>query len=78
MCGSGCEYAWVDIYLNTRTLSSEGDFIRQKVAAHEFGHAQGLAHPAFWISNDSIMRQGSLPYNTPPQYDIDDINALYK
>ncbi|QFZ23328.1 matrixin family metalloprotease [Saccharothrix syringae] len=74
--GSGCVYRWADLQLNTNTLGSETDFIRQKVAAHEFGHGLGLAHATDGTYN-SIMRQGYLSYNTPQTHDIDDINSLY-
>lgn len=79
--GPGCWYSWVNIELNSDNyqLGTESDFTRQKVAAHEFGHALGLAHPCdFWCAGvTSLMRQGSLSYNTPQQHDIDDTNAIY-
>jgi len=74
--GSGCSYVWADLQLNTNTLGVESDFIRQKVACHEFGHGVGLAH-VVGGTIASIMRQGTLSYNTPQQHDIDDVNALY-
>lgn len=74
--GSGCSYVWADLQLNTNTLGSETDFIRQKVACHEFGHGVGLAH-AVDGTYPSIMRQGYLSYNTPQTHDINDVNALY-
>ena len=76
--GSGCSYRWADLYLNSRTLGSESSFIRQKVAAHEFGHGLGLAHACgdcSWYT--SIMKQGYLSYNTPQSHDINDTNGLY-
>jgi Matrixin len=75
--GSGCSYAYVDLYLNSRTLASESDFIKQKVAAHEFGHALGLAHVDPSATYSSIMKQGSLSYNVPQSHDINDTNTLY-
>ncbi len=74
--GSGCVYGWATLYLNSRTLASESDFTRQKVATHEFGHGLGLAHTTDWWYS-SILKQGYLSYNTPQQHDIDDTNALY-
>jgi hypothetical protein len=75
--GSGCSYRYADLYLNSRTLASQSDFIRQKVAAHEFGHGIGLAHTPRDVTYRSIMKQGSLSYNTPQSHDINDTNALY-
>jgi hypothetical protein len=75
--GSGCSYDWVDLYLNSRTLASQSPFLRQKVAAHEFGHALGLAHVPPSATYNSIMKQGSLSYNTPRPHDVNDTNALY-
>ncbi len=75
--GVGCSYRWSDLYLNSRTLATESDFTRQKVAAHEFGHGLGLAHTTdSWYT--SIMKQGYLSYNTPQSHDINDINAIYR
>src|SRR5215213_2309033 len=31
--GWGCRYVWADLYLNSRTLAYETNFLRQKVAA---------------------------------------------
>jgi Matrixin len=72
-----CLYVWVDIFLNSRTLASQTNFTRQKVAAHEFGHALGLAHVVPPEITPSIMRQGHLPYNTPRAHDKEDRDALY-
>jgi hypothetical protein len=72
--GGGCSYWYADLYLNSRTLASQSDFIRQKVAAHEFGHGIGLAHAPGSASFRSIMKQGSLSYNTPQTHDIGDTN----
>jgi hypothetical protein len=75
--GWGCSYHYADLYLNTRTLGVESDFIKQKVAAHEFGHGLGLAHNTdSWYS--SIMKQGYLSYNTPQNHDINDTNDIYR
>lgn len=74
--GSGCTYSYATLQLNTNTLGSETDFIRQKVAAHEFGHGVGLGHTTDGTYN-SIMRQGYLSYNTPQTHDINDFNTLY-
>lgn len=74
--GAGCSYTWADEQMNTGTLGSQSTFIRQKVATHEMGHGMGLAHTTdSWYS--SIMKQGSLDYNTPQNHDINDINTLY-
>lgn len=75
--GSACSYYWADLYLNSRTLASQSTFIRQKVAAHEFGHGFGLAHTTDWWYS-SIMKQGSLSYNLPRTHDINDANAIYR
>lgn len=75
--GSGCTYSYAELYLNSRTLASESDFTRQKVAAHEFGHAIGLAHTSDWWYT-SIMKQGRLSYNTPRTHDINDTNGIYR
>lgn len=74
--GAGCTFQWADLQLNTNTLPAGDTFTQQKVAAHEFGHGVGLAHPPETGFN-SIMRQGFLPYNTPQTHDINDVNALY-
>jgi hypothetical protein len=71
-----CTYTWADLQLNTNTLGSESNFIRQKVAAHEFGHGIGLAHVVGGTVN-SIMRQGTLTYNLPQTHDINNTNTLY-
>ena len=76
--GSGCKYSAAAIYMNQRTLDPENDFIRTKVATHEFGHTLGLAHPASSVTSSSVMRQGRLSYNKPQKYDINDLNRIYK
>jgi hypothetical protein len=75
--GWGCIYRWADLYLNSRTLNVESSLIRQKVAAHEFGHGIGLAHAPTWAFYRSIMKQGRLSYNLPQSHDINDTNELY-
>lgn len=71
-----CTYSVTSIYLNQRTLDPESDFIRTKVATHEFGHTIGLAHAP--SSAASVMKQGRLSYNKPQTYDINDVNRMYK
>lgn len=72
---STCTYTKNYIYMNQRTLDSENDFTRTKVATHEIGHAIGLDHAAWWRT--SVMKQGHLSYNSPRSYDINDVNGLY-
>jgi hypothetical protein len=72
---NGCTYTFATIKLNQRTMDPLNDFMRTKVATHEFGHALGLAHPSGTAT--SVMNQGTLSYNTPRQYDINDVNGLY-
>jgi Matrixin len=73
---SSCAYTKNTYYLNQRTLDPESDFTRTKVATHEFGHTIGLAHAPY--NTTSVMNQGYLSYNTPQQYDVNDLNSLYK
>lgn len=72
-----CIYNYVSIYLNTRTLHGESNFTIQKAAAHEFGHAIGLAHVPRTASYRSIMKHGRLSYNRPRNHDVNDVNQLY-
>lgn len=72
---SSCTYSYTSYQLNQRTLDPENDFTRTKVATHEFGHTVGLAHAP--SGTTSIMNQGHLSYNTPRQYDHNDLNTLY-
>lgn len=78
-----CPYTRNRIVLNSRTLDSETDVIKTKVATHELGHAIALEHPTDAGFRDkkklrSVMWQGRLPYNTPQPYDTDRVNALYQ
>ncbi len=75
-------YAQAYVALNRATLDSEGDFIKTKVATHELGHAQGLAHPLnqfawFTWQCTAVMQQGRLSFNTPQPHDVFDFNRLY-
>jgi hypothetical protein len=72
---NGCTYSSATIRLNQRTMDPLNDFMRTKVATHEFGHAIGLDHPASQAT--SVMNQGTLTYNTPRTYDINDVNRIY-
>lgn len=63
-------------------ISMEGldNFMRTKVATHEFGHSVGLAHPAdFGIDSrtDSVMHQGNRAYNTPMPFDKTSVGRKY-
>lgn len=73
--GTGCNYARNYFYLNQRTMDPLNDFMRTKVATHEFGHTIGLAHAP--SSATSVMKQGTLSYNTPRPYDVNDVNVIY-
>jgi hypothetical protein len=82
-------YQWSTITLFRNTLDSETDFTKTKVATHELGHAQGLAHA---INPDctSVMQQGYVYkwvwngfyyfksyFNTPQPHDSYDFDQLY-
>lgn len=70
-------YTKSKIYFNPPRLNPESDFIRTKVATHEFGHSFGLDHTPSSKSYDSVMKQGRFAYNTPMPHDKNDINSLY-
>lgn len=69
-----CSYKRSTIYMNPNTLDKETDFIRTKVATHEFGHGFGLAHSGI---SPSVMLQGRLSYNKPQWYDISETDRIY-
>jgi hypothetical protein len=82
-------YQYSTITLVRNTLDAETDFTKVKVATHEFGHAQGLAH-AYSPNCTSVMQQGylsktiwngfmwvSVPFNTPQAHDSYDFDQLY-
>ena len=73
--GSGCVYVYADLYLNQQSLGSESANTRTKVATHEMGHGLELAHPAWW--DTAIMQQGYVPFTTPRNHDINDVNIDY-
>ena len=83
--GSGCSYSFANLYLNSRTLAGRSSFDKQQVAAHEFGHGIGLAHPEEYDPPDtlilSIMHQyivdDDYNYNTPQSYDVAETNGIY-
>ena len=79
---SGCAYRWANIILNRRTVDAESLHQGQAIVVHEVGHALGLSHvcgqaacPAGSLA--TIMQWGELPYNTPQNHDINDVNAIY-
>ena len=72
--GSGWgNYTSSSISFNRYTMDGLSAFMKEKVATHEFGHAQGLHH----TSCTSIMTQGYLSFNTPRQHDYYDFDWLY-
>ncbi len=64
-----------EIYLNAFYLDSYSDFSRRAVAAHEQGHALGLAHSF----SGQLMYECSTcsGVNTPQGHDIEDYRALW-
>lgn len=77
-CAS-CVYTQNTITFIRGTVDPLSDFMRTKVATHEFGHAISLRHPlSVGLSNTkSIMNQGILAYNTPQPYDVGLVKAVY-
>jgi hypothetical protein len=76
---TACVYTKNTITFNTNTVDKIGDFMRTKVATHEFGHSISLRHPrdVGLTSTASIMNQGVLSYNKPQTYDINLVKAVY-
>jgi hypothetical protein len=76
---SACVYTQNSITFIRGTMDPLGDFMRTKVATHEFGHAIGLRHPLeVGLTNTrSVMNQHNLPYNTPQPYDVGLVKELY-
>jgi hypothetical protein len=74
-----CVYSQNTITFIRPTVDQLKDFMRTKVATHEFGHAISLRHPrdVGLTSTRSIMNQGILSYNTPQAYDIGLVKAVY-
>jgi hypothetical protein len=80
-----CSFTNNTIYFFSRQMDLLDDFQRTRTATHEIGHALSLRHPkdsGITTSTRSVMHQtadfrGRPNYNTPQQYDIDKVNALY-
>ena len=76
--GSGwSNYVYSAISFNRYTMDGLSDFMKQKVATHELGHAQGLGHPVVSPFCTAIMQQGFLAFNTPQPHDKYDFDLLY-
>jgi predicted Zn-dependent protease len=75
---STCTYNSAVVYLNQKYMDPASDFTRTQVVTHEFGHVLGLAHTTY---DPSIMETGPVllnkSFNTPQQYDINDVNGIY-
>lgn len=67
-----------DVFLNSCFTQNESTFTIQGVAAHELGHAVGLAHTngCVLMTPDTPTRD-SCGINTPQSDDVNGINSLY-
>lgn|GEM_PF-2805085 len=76
---TACDYTLNTVTFIRGTVDPLKDFMRTKVATHEFGHAVSLRHPkdVGLTQTKSIMNQGILSYNVPQAYDIGLIKAVY-
>jgi hypothetical protein len=66
------------ITLNTDALNSASSTFRQKIIAHEFGHALGLGHPPA-SATPTVMASGTSANGTngPVAFDQSSYNTLY-